>query len=388
MERIFHRVVCQGFSRDSYLIVASSVATTLAVVALAKTIQPTPKKIIASPRTTVLPRVSQEEQGELPYPPDIFPGARDVNSPYGSIRVYEWGPLTGRRVLLLHGISTPCISLGGIANTLVSKGCRVMLVDLWGRGYSDSPDLPHDSRLYTTEILLAITSSSVAWTPEGFSVVGYSLGGGIAADFAAHFPALVKGLVLLAPAGLMRPEHFGWSSKLLSSGLVPDPVLEWIIRRRLTGGPPNTTTAQKLMKSKSKATPEAVIAAEEIKDADTSNFNSVPLSKNRPNVTVASAVKWQIANNEGFIRSFVSSIKFASISGKAEVWKSLRQLEEKVLIIAGKTDPIIVPEELHDDAIEAIGAENVEWRVIHGGHEFPITVPELVVNEISEVWGL
>lgn len=218
-----------------------------------------------------------------------------------------------------------------------------MLLDLWGRGYSDSPDLPHDSRLYTTEILVAITSSPVAWTPSGFNVVGYSLGGGIAADFAAHFPALVKGLVLLAPAGLMRPEHFGWSSKLLSSGLIPDPLLEWIVRRRLTGGPPNTTTAQKLMKSKSAATatPEAVLAAEEVKDDSTKDFNSVPLSKNRPNVTVASAVKWQIANNEGFIRSFVSSIKYASIAGKAEVWKSLGELEGKVLIIAGSTDPIM-----------------------------------------------
>lgn len=47
-----------------------------------------------------------------------------------------------------------------------------------------------------------------------------------------------------------------------------------------------------------------------------------------------------------------------------------------------------VPEELHDDAIEAIGEEHVEWRVIKGGHEFPITVPELVVEKISEVWGL
>lgn len=81
MEKIFHRVVCQGLGRDTYLIIASSVATTLAVVALAKTIQPTPRKIIASPRTTVLPRISAEEQGELPYPPDIFPGARDVASP-------------------------------------------------------------------------------------------------------------------------------------------------------------------------------------------------------------------------------------------------------------------------------------------------------------------
>lgn len=70
-----------------------------------------------------------------------------------------------------------------------------MLFDLWGRGYSDSVDLPHDSRLYSTEILLALTSSPLAWTPGGFSLIGYSLGGGIAADFAASSPELVKSLV-------------------------------------------------------------------------------------------------------------------------------------------------------------------------------------------------
>jgi pimeloyl-ACP methyl ester carboxylesterase len=111
------------------------------------------------------------------------------------MRVYEFGPESGRKVLLVHGISTPCLSLGSVANALVEKGCRVMLFDLWGRGYSDSVDLPHDSRLYSTEILLAITSSPLAWTPGGFSLMGYSLGGGIAVDFAASFPGLVESLV-------------------------------------------------------------------------------------------------------------------------------------------------------------------------------------------------
>ena len=63
----------------------------------------------------------------LPYPPDALPGARDVDSPYGSIRVYEWGPEDGEKILLIHGISTPSIALTDLANKLVGKGCRVML---------------------------------------------------------------------------------------------------------------------------------------------------------------------------------------------------------------------------------------------------------------------
>ena len=85
------------------------------------------QEIVASPLETVLPKLSEKETAALPYPPDALPGARDVITPYGSVRVYEFGPETGRKVLLVHGISTPCISLATVALNLVEKGCRVML---------------------------------------------------------------------------------------------------------------------------------------------------------------------------------------------------------------------------------------------------------------------
>lgn len=42
--------------------------------------------------------------------------------------------------------------------------------------------------------------------------------------------------------------------------------------------------------------------------------------------------------------------------------------------------------ELEEDAKEAIGADKVVWRVVDGGHEFPISKPDSVVEHISEVW--
>ena len=83
--------------------------------------------VIDSPATTLIPRLTKEEQDDLPYPPSALPGARDVNTPYGIIRAYEWGPEKGKKVLLVHGISTPCVALAGIANALVRSGHRVML---------------------------------------------------------------------------------------------------------------------------------------------------------------------------------------------------------------------------------------------------------------------
>lgn len=65
-------------------------------------------QIAQSPRLLV-DKLSQERQDRLPYPPDVLPGRRDVDSPYGSIRVYEWGPEDGRKVLMIPGIATPCL---------------------------------------------------------------------------------------------------------------------------------------------------------------------------------------------------------------------------------------------------------------------------------------
>lgn len=82
-------------------------------------------KIIESPLSQVL-ALTQTEQERLSFPPDVVPGARDMSTPYGSIRVHEWGPEDGRRMLLVHGISTPGIALYSVADELVKNGCRVM----------------------------------------------------------------------------------------------------------------------------------------------------------------------------------------------------------------------------------------------------------------------
>lgn len=84
--------------------------------------------IIESPLRSLIPKLSREQVEQLPYPPDAIPGRRDVHTPYGTMRVYEWGPESGKKVLFLHGISTPCISCKNIAQELVDRaGCRVMI---------------------------------------------------------------------------------------------------------------------------------------------------------------------------------------------------------------------------------------------------------------------
>jgi pimeloyl-ACP methyl ester carboxylesterase len=210
-------------------------------------------------------------------------------------------------------------------------------MELWGRGYSDSVDLPHDSRLYATEILIAITSSPLASTPEGFRLIGYSLGGGICADFAAYFPDMVRGLVLLAPGGMLRPHHVSRQSRFLYSGILSQRLLHWVVRKRLgvTSARQDTQTLQD---------PGTAAIGEEIRGTDGTQSKGPLLSVMRPNVTAAEAVRWQIDNHRGFVSSFVSSMQYASIARTketTELWKRLGLRKDKVIIFVGKTDPIV-----------------------------------------------
>lgn len=86
-----------------------------------------PCRIIDSPLPWIRETLTRKQQEKLPYAPDALEGPRDVATPFGNIRVYEWGPQEGKKVLLVHGISTPCIALSGLAEELVQRGCRVML---------------------------------------------------------------------------------------------------------------------------------------------------------------------------------------------------------------------------------------------------------------------
>lgn len=82
---------------------------------------------VRSPLATLLPLISAEEAATMAYPPDAMPGARDVETFYGSMRVYEWGPADGEKVLFVHGDATPSLVFSKIAQGLVDVGYRVML---------------------------------------------------------------------------------------------------------------------------------------------------------------------------------------------------------------------------------------------------------------------
>ncbi|KAI7286961.1 putative alpha/beta hydrolase [Hortaea werneckii] len=386
--------------------------------------------VIPSPRHS-LQLLSAQDLNSLPYPPNALPGARDVDTPYGNIRVYEWGPEDGRKILLVHGISTPCIALANLADSLVEKGCRVMLFDLFGRGYSDTPDParhPQDTQLFSSQILCVLASSKLAWTgPNRFTLVGYSLGGGIGASFASYFPELVEGLVLIAPSGLLRPTHISAKSKLLYGNLLPQSLIHYYVGNRLRGGPPSIWKQNSNSTGNNSGNPEAtttgaIQAAES--EAPSNNppshpaqapNSSAPIFPDRPAISPANAVGWQVDAHPGFVPAFISSIQHAPITEQHERWRLIGHRQEaartssnnkpetlhnsgaaaaagvalkekKVLILLGKQDSVIIADEVGEDANKAMGKQNVEIVRLEGGHDVPIVGAKECGEAIATFW--
>lgn len=358
-------------------------------------------KTHASPVETHLPHLTKDEIEQLPYPPDLIPGARDVPTPYGSIRVYEWGPVDAeRKVMLIHGISGGCPALLSCAEEFVSKGCRVMMIELFGRGWSGGPsDLPYDGRLYCTQLLMSLASSPISWTGEHrFSIVGYSLGGCIATEFTSYFPRLVQDLVLVAPAGLIRDSDP--KSWLVYSGMLPNSVTASLAASRIRRSPSMVAKPQleEPTSSIEEATSEAVPQKKVVVHGAKLNSQAI--------------VNWQIKNNEGFMKAFVASIKDGPTRGQQELWRNIGErcdrarkarsthaetdldqqqkdyLESgQILLVMGGRDMLIKAKELVPDAEQVVGKANIEVKTFKiCGHEVGMSKGPDIAACALEFW--
>ncbi|KAI8609371.1 Alpha/Beta hydrolase protein [Chytriomyces sp. MP71] len=118
----------------------------------------------------------------------------------GKTHYYILGKDGAKRVVLVHGITGTWQCAPDFVDGLVSAGFMVLVYDLYGRGHSSSPPLKYSGRDYA--IQLSELLDHVGWRTA--TVLGYSLGGGIAVEFADAYLERVDDLVLVAPAGLLQ----------------------------------------------------------------------------------------------------------------------------------------------------------------------------------------
>ncbi|THH07929.1 hypothetical protein EW146_g9158 [Bondarzewia mesenterica] len=176
------------------------------------------------PSLASLPRTSKSWDI---YSEDFYDGGAYVSLPFGRRTVRRLIIFsTHVKVVLIHGLSVPAMIWRDVAPALASRGYRVLLYDLYGRGYSDAPQVTYDASLYATQ--LALLMQHVKW--DKAFIAGVSMGGGIAAAFNHHFPHLVDGKVaLIASAGLIelvriQSAHLPGYNPALASSLRDGPI--------------------------------------------------------------------------------------------------------------------------------------------------------------------
>ncbi|MEO0403054.1 MAG: alpha/beta hydrolase, partial [Pseudomonadota bacterium] len=99
----------------------------------------------------------------------------------------------------IHGLTTPSFVWRGLAKGLALMGFRVLVYDLYGRGLSDRVRGPQSADFFVRQLTDLLTHEKVKGQ---ITLIGYSMGGAIAAHFTSRHYGMVKQLVLLAPAGM------------------------------------------------------------------------------------------------------------------------------------------------------------------------------------------
>ena len=122
-----------------------------------------------------------------------------ANLPNGAT-YFQWrGPEDGPVAVCVHGLTTPSFVWGPLADHLAKRGFRVLTYDLYGRGLSARPRGAQTSVFFNAQLSALLDHEGI----DGkFTLLGYSMGGAVAAGFAAAHPDRIEQLCLIAPAGL------------------------------------------------------------------------------------------------------------------------------------------------------------------------------------------
>lgn len=106
------------------------------------------------------------------------------------------GPEGAPAVVLVHGFSVPYYAWDPTFEALVKAGFRVLRYDLYGRGYSDRPEVDYNIDLLNGQMDELLSALEI----DGpVSLVGLSFGGPVVARFANQHPEKVRSLALFAP---------------------------------------------------------------------------------------------------------------------------------------------------------------------------------------------
>ena len=105
-------------------------------------------------------------------------------------------------IILVHGFSVPSYIWEVTFNTLKEKGYRVVMMDLFGRGNSDNPDLPQTDELRAQQVLDLMDALGI----EKAVLAGLSNGGRIISKMAVLDTSKIEALFYVSSSGFVDYE--------------------------------------------------------------------------------------------------------------------------------------------------------------------------------------
>lgn len=236
--------------------------------------------------------------------------------------------------ILVHGFSVPYFIWDPTFAGLTTAGLRVLRYDLFGRGFSDRPDVVYNQACFDRQLTELLNVLDI---DKPVNLVGLSMGGAVAIGFADKHPKRVDKLALIDPAGM--PMKQSPLMKLIHiQGLG-----EWLF----------DTFAEKL------------IVASLAKDYYTLNKVAELQDKYR--------VQMQYS---GFKRALISTLRKGPLQTMAEAFERVGRHPRPVLLIWGKRDRT-VPFEINGMVRRAL--PNAEFHSIEdAGHIPHYEQPELI----------
>ncbi len=119
---------------------------------------------------------------------------------------YQWlGGARGPVIVCIHGLTMPSPVWYAIAQGLSKLGYRVLVYDLYGRGFSDAPRGAQTGDFFARQLRDLLDHQKLT---EDVTLMGYSMGGSIATHFTAKYPERVRRLILLASGGIWLREDW------------------------------------------------------------------------------------------------------------------------------------------------------------------------------------
>ena len=244
------------------------------------------------------------------------------------IRYLESGS-SKKTLVLIHGLGASCERWEKVL-PILENDFQVIVPDLIGFGYSDKPTVDYTMDFFSNFLEKFLKTLGIDKT----SIIGSSLGGQIAAEFASSHTQSVEKLILVSPSGIMKQSTFALDAYIMAALY------------------PNENSAKNAF--------------------ETMDGSGGEIPRN----TITSFVKRMKLHNAKF--AFMSTL--LGLKNCDLITKKLENISSSTLVIWGSDDPVI-PITFADDFVSSI--INCKFHEMHNcGHTPYVQEPELFASKV------